>query len=70
MNLLTALQSQIEDLQDLSKQFEQREAERMMARSAEICTEQFYINLPIPVQQRRQYQPDSDDYPPHGRSHR
>ena len=63
------LQSQIEDLQDLSKQFEQREAERMMARSAEICSEQFYINLPIPVQQRRQYHLDADDYPSHGRSH-
>ena len=68
--MMVVLQNQIEDLKDLSKQFEQREAERMMARSAEICSEQLYINLPIPVQQRRQYHPDADDYPPHGRSHR
>ena len=67
---LTTLQSQIEDLQELSRQFEQREAERMMTRSAEICSERLFINLPIPVQQRRQYQSDSDDYPPHGRSRR
>ena len=42
----------------------------MMARSAEICSEQFFINLPIPVQQRRHYQAESDDYAGYGRSHR
>ncbi len=67
---LIFVQSQIEDLQDLSKQFERREAERMMARSAEICSEQFFINLPIPVQQRRQYWNESYDYTAYGRSHR
>ena len=68
--MIVLLQSQIEDLQDLSKQFEEREAERMMARSAEICSERVYTNLPIPVQQRRQYHADADDYPPHDWSRR
>ena len=42
-----------------------------MARSAEICSEEVYINLPIPVQQRRQYYADAaDDYQSYGRSRR
>lgn len=49
------LQSQIEDLKRLSLEYEQKEAMRMMSRSASVSSSDVYINEPVPVQQRRQY---------------
>lgn len=50
--LLTPLQSQIEDLQYLSQQYEQQEAARMVRASGAMHSADFYVNKPIPVQQR------------------
>ncbi|MCJ1475106.1 hypothetical protein MMC13_003766 [Lambiella insularis] len=44
--------SQIEDLQNLSRQYEQQAAERMQA-SHNATSEDMYINQPVPVQHRR-----------------
>lgn len=49
---LTTSQSQIEDLQYLSEQYEQQEAERMIRASGAMNATDLYINQPIPVQQR------------------
>ena len=62
---LTGTQNQIEDLKDLSRQFEEREAERMSVRSATLSSEELFINRPIPVQQRHSYVSDSEDRPRH-----
>jgi len=45
-------QSQIEDLQYLSQQYEQQEAARMARASGAMNSADFYVNKPIPVQQR------------------
>lgn len=50
--MLTCTQSQIEDLQYMSKQYEQQEAERMVRASGALDGADIYINRPIPVQQR------------------
>lgn len=50
--MLIRLQSQIEDLQYLSEQYEQQEAERMIRASGAMSATDLYINQPIPVQQR------------------
>ncbi|KAL2045662.1 hypothetical protein N7G274_002092 [Stereocaulon virgatum] len=47
--------SQIEDLQYLSEQYEQQEAERMVRASSAMNTADLYINRPIPVQQRTRH---------------
>ncbi|CAD6577245.1 MAG: hypothetical protein ASARMPRED_008187 [Alectoria sarmentosa] len=44
--------SQIEDLQYISRQYEQQEAERMIRASGALDRADVYINRPIPVQQR------------------
>lgn len=44
--------SQIEDLQYMSRQYEQQEAERMIRASGALDRADVYINRPIPVQQR------------------
>lgn len=46
------LQNQIEDLQYLSQQYEQQEAARMARASGALHSGDFYVNKPIPVQQR------------------
>lgn len=46
------MQSQIEDLQYLSQQYEQQEAARMARASGAMDSADFYVNKPIPVQQR------------------
>ena len=52
-------QSQIEDLQNLSKQYEQQEAERMTAEG----NDDFFINRPVPVhRQRRDTRPTYGAY--------
>ncbi|KAA6411569.1 MAG: hypothetical protein FRX48_04849 [Lasallia pustulata] len=53
--------SQIEDLQNLSKQYELQAAERMRANESSTEQEELYINRPVPFQQqqRRRYPPDS-----------
>lgn len=52
-------ESQIEDLQNLSRQYEQQAAERMTASQGQ--SEEFaFINRPVQVQQRRRYV--RDDY--------
>ena len=48
-------QSQIEDLQYLSEQYEQQEAERMIRASGAMSAADLYINKPIPVQQRARH---------------
>lgn len=50
--VLTPLKDQIEDLQSLSQQYEQQEAARMARASGVMRSGDFYINKPIPVQQR------------------
>lgn len=50
--LTDTLQSQIEDLQYMSRQYEQQEAERMIRASGALDRADVYINRPIPVQQR------------------
>ena len=52
------LQSQIEDLQNLSRQYEQQAAERMIMSGSGV-DEDMYINRPVQVQQRRRYVPDN-----------
>lgn len=47
--------SQIEDLQYLSKNYEQQEAERMIRASGAMSASDLYINRPIPVQQRSRH---------------
>ncbi|KAL2053762.1 hypothetical protein ABVK25_006067 [Lepraria finkii] len=47
--------SQIEDLQYLSEQYEQQEAERMIRASGAMSSADVYINKPIPVQQRARH---------------
>lgn len=59
---LTVLtQSQIEDLQNLSKQYELQAAERMRAGGSSTEQEELYINRPVQFQQqqRRRYTPDN-----------
>ena len=46
-------QSQIEDLQSLSRQYEYQAAERMVAGSSPDSSEELYINKPVQVQQHR-----------------
>ncbi|MCJ1426307.1 hypothetical protein MMC29_004210 [Sticta canariensis] len=58
--------SQIEDLQNLSKQYELQAAERMVPSNDGGEAEDAYINRPIQVQQRRRYGPSSDSS--HGRN--
>lgn len=59
MPMLTMLfsKSQIEDLKELSTEYEQKEANRMVSRSGS-KSKDAYINEPIPVQQRRHYTPE------------
>lgn len=52
VSMLTCTQSQIEDLQYMSRQYEQQEAERMVRASGALDGADVYINRPIPVQQR------------------
>lgn len=60
-----SVQSQIEDLQNLSKQYELQASERMVPNNDGGEAEAGFINRPIEVQQRRRYGPD-----PHGRNDR
>lgn len=61
MFLTLLYQSQIEDLQNLSKQYEQQAAERMGADASSSEQEELYINRPVQFQQqqRRRYVSDS-----------
>ena len=54
--MLIKKQNQIEDLQNLSKQYEQQAAERMVS---VVESDDMYINRPVQVQQRRRYGADS-----------
>ncbi|KAL9039139.1 MAG: hypothetical protein Q9180_002707, partial [Flavoplaca navasiana] len=47
---------QIEDLQNLSRQYEQQAAERMVVSQGQ-PEDDVYINRPIRVQQQRRYAP-------------
>lgn len=67
---LTIVQRQIETLQDLSHQFEEREAERVRSRSATLSAAELFINQPIPVQQRHSYLSDGGESHSSGRRHR
>ncbi|KAL8809602.1 MAG: hypothetical protein Q9200_003274 [Gallowayella weberi] len=50
-------QKQIEDLQNLSRQYEQQAAERMVVSQGQ-PEEDAFINRPIRVQQQRRYPPN------------
>lgn len=57
-SLFFLVQSQIDDLRNLSKQYEQQAAERMITNGIGGGSEDAYINRPIQVQQRRRYGPE------------
>ena len=53
------LQNQIEDLQTLSRQYEQQASQRMVASGSSSRSGHIFINRPVQVQNRRRYPPGS-----------
>ncbi|MCJ1373768.1 hypothetical protein MMC20_004997 [Loxospora ochrophaea] len=58
----TLTKEQIEDLQNLSRQYEQQATERMITSTSSSQADDLYINKPVQVQQRRRYSSDSYSY--------